>query len=588
MLVRKLVSPTFLLFFLSLPLCAQTATVSGRLHLEGPPRSFAGAVVTLRDVIAFHDQSSLEAFRADLLADGHFTFTGVRAGIYVLQADGRGLISEQWGASGAGLAGKALVVRTGENLKDLVLSVTARPVLCGRVFGTDGKPVPYASVHAWVTDAEGKGMMQGGDMDGGNIAADSEGRYRFTNMNPGLYIVGAYLPDQPDGSFNKTVRTGFWQESATREDGLPIPLVANGAPDTCPYDLHLHAERPAYTGPRYRVEGRLAPGAAVDVKPSAKLVWHLNAYVSLRDQVGMTRDVPYDPTSPSFSFTGLPPGKYNLILAPPDHGLESFSGPCFPFSHLDVSVDFTIDHANLSGLIATLAPVSTIHGRVENVRTPQDGREPPSPASRYYVGLGEQGNCTAANAEADGSFTFAKLDPGEFHIYASRSALAEYTQSVTLNGAPAPDGILHLAPGDNLVRILNRSDSGRIDAVIDAKTATGAPAHDEHNNWFGGQAHVVLIDAKGRYFNTSIGVGAGRFAGELPPGRYTAVAGRNEQLTWAWTGGSWNDARVLQAMSLLGTPFEIKPGERTTLTLIDRTVEIQDLTARLGLPMYRR
>ena len=114
---------------------------------------------------------------------------------------------------------------------------------------------------------------------------------------------------------------------------------------------------------------------------------------------------------------------------------------------------------------------------------------------------------------------------------------------------------------------------------IEANSLDGLPERDEQ---------VFLLDELGRRSNINPAVGNGKFKCQLPPGKYTAVAGMNEELNWSWTGSKWDDERVLKAMAALGTAFVIKPGETTALTLLDRTVEIQNMDAQLGLPIDHR
>jgi len=566
---------------------AQTTQVSGRLELHGPPRSLLDAQITLRYVgKPWMGSSSQEARRTQPGPDGRFAFTDVDPGIYVLQAEGLGILGAQWGSLGPELAGRALVVHGGDNLHDLVLPVTSRPMICGQVLGVDGKPAAHAGVSAWKPAADG-GMMQGGGepdgvMQGGQVETDAEGRYRLDRMVPGKYIVGA--------SMQKPQAAAFWKDSLDSKSAVAIELRGEGQPDTCPYDLHLRQIPAPYSGPRYRLEGTISPEDAAKLAGKT-LEWNLDAIDRpLRDFRGEWKAVPFNAANPGFDFGGIPPGKYRLTLGYSRSG--GYSGGCYPFERDEVRLDIAVSEDQLD-LRPQLRPTATIRGQVDEIHTPQDSRKL-SAKQTYYVGLGQEvspgepGKCTAVNALGDGSFEIDDLDPGDYYVAATVPDRAIYTSAIELNGQQVTDGSLHLVAGENRVRIVKRFDAGEIDATVLPWGRVTPPQGDVPRGLLTGPEEVLLIDENNRVVTPYFGIGGYRMRGSLRPGRYTAVVGANEQLLWSWADKKWNDPHLLQAMTALGTSFTIQPGETAKVNLEDRTVEIQDLTAKLGMPMDRR
>jgi len=568
---------TLLGVFILSPGVAGAAQVSGRVTLNGPARSLTALRVTLRFVGTLPNSTSQEAQRTRPDASGRFIFSDVKAGIYVVQVDGANVLSAQWGALGPELAGTALVVHASDTIHDLSVPVTSRPVLCGRIYGSDGKPAAKATAHAWRTNADGGAMWMGGEFegasDGGNTTSDHEGHYRFEHFNPGYYILDADSSDSRTGA--------FWQDTQDLNAALPIDLAANGAPDACTYDLYLKPPPKAYDGPRFQVEGSLAEGA--DTLAGRRLEWELfspNRRPTYRDVVAA---VPFDLAAPKFAFKNVRPGNYELTLGPPPEG--DFSGLCHPLRHMEVDQKIVVS-SDVLGVRAELRPVASIQGRIIEVQTRLDVSTDRGYGAQYGVSLLGGSRCTATNALPDTPFTFTDLDPGEYSIRANMPVPGLYTSEVRLNGALASRGTLQLVAGDNSLTITQRFDSGKIDAMIEATTIDGTPARDDRGNWLGGEEHVLLLDASGNRFDANIAARQGKLEEYLPPGRYSAVIGANDEFVWG-PFGLWDDPQRLKAMAPLGTSFVVKAGTTTRLTLPDHTVEIQNASAKAGLPMYR-
>ena len=588
-LSSSIASIALLIFFTSSSGLAQAAQLNGRVVLHGPPRSLNALRVTLRYVGQLLNASSQEAQATQPKQDGSFGFANVKPDIYVLQVDGPGILSAQWGSVGPELAGKALVVHSGDDLRDLTISVTARPVLCGRVVGLDGKPVANASVHAWKTSSTGEGLsMSGagpnGASDGGNAIADAHGRYSFTQLNLSYYIVGAFLPDLPGGLPNSSPTYTFYRASPDYETANPIDLTVTGNGDACPYDLHLqsHAAPTPYSGPRYRVEGSLVDKITM-LKPR-KLEWELTP-LNRSPSNPIPKGIPFDAASPRFDFSGIPPGTYRLTLRPPP--LTFLSARCYPLGRAEVSQILDV-HSDLLGIHAALIQAAEIRGHIEEIRTPQDVPWRRAPDERFRVSLSKNGACTGAVAAYDGSFTIDDLDPGEYRIGADIAVAGRYTPQISINGHQTEGDRINLALGNNSLTITQRFDSGYFEGSIQAKTVDGAPTRDTHGAWIGGIENILVLDEKTQSVSSVVYAPEGTFKADKPPGRYIAIAATNEEITWWFTLPQLRDERFLDALEVLATNFEIKPGKTILLTLTDHTVEVQNLTAKFGLEMYRR
>jgi hypothetical protein len=137
--------------------------------------------------------------------------------------------------------------------------------------------------------------------------------------------------------------------------------------------------------------------------------------------------------------------------------------------------------------------------------------------------------------------------------------------------------MVYLNPGQNDVNIVERFDSGTLDAQVQKNDL---PYSDLEN--------AIILNDRGELEHPPGVSDGGQFGYNLAPGRYVTLAGTNDRLMWAWAGAQWRDPQFITAVKKLGTAFRIRSAKTTKLTVPDRTVELQNLTASLGLEMDRR
>lgn len=569
---------------------AQNATVSGRVVSNEHASDLGGAVVTLQTLVQFSPGGSLEAAHTYTQNDGSFSLSAP-SGFYVLQVEGKGLLKSQWGSLAPGLAGQSLVLKSGEVRTGITVSVEPHPKLCGQVLGVDGNPVAHANVSAWMTDAKGVSSTQtayGENSIGGNIIADENGHFSFDTLHLGFYLLSATFPARTDiNAF------GSYGEDSSHPKGVPIHLAIHSN-DTCKYSIRLHDPPKPYNGPRFHISGTLDKTArAPDQK---NLFWELSRldrnWLIMKDQTTL---VPFDPASPSFSFAGVAPGRYTITLV--SDPLETISGPCVSLERVWASTELSVSR-DLTGIVVPIKVLANLEGDVHELHNGDDVALPRSSTARYSISLSAQTDtdwrltegpyCQNAITDASGHFTISDLTPGEYEIVASISELGEYTFSV-LDGRsiPVPDSILHLHAGENAVEIDTRFDSGRLFATINAESADGFPARDANNNWTGGDEHVVLFSPTGHFVSPFADAEGGRFKEYLPPGQYLALAMRSEKLARLLSEDHWSKTD-LEKLTAFAVPVEIKAAQTTVVTLDDRTVDIQNLCAALGLSILNQ
>ena len=118
--------------------------------------------------------------------DGRFQFDGILPDQVSVTAQKPGYFSEQELTRGGGLP----PVEVGPNAAPAVVKLTPEAVITGRVTTAAGVPLEHLSMSLNYIDVrEGRRRWQFN----GSAITDEDGRFRFANLRPGTYYVGAAL-----------------------------------------------------------------------------------------------------------------------------------------------------------------------------------------------------------------------------------------------------------------------------------------------------------------------------------------------------------------------------------------------------------
>ena len=143
------------------------------LTLEGEPKRWA---TTRRD------------------GSGQFSFVGLPAGKYDLRARKQGLGAATYGATGAGQIGEIISLKEREARVGVNLLFNRFGWIAGRVFDTDGEPVPSTAITLFRTDPN-MGYLVMTRYAGGTT--DNRGNFRLEGLVPGDYYLFASPPRAP-------------------------------------------------------------------------------------------------------------------------------------------------------------------------------------------------------------------------------------------------------------------------------------------------------------------------------------------------------------------------------------------------------
>ena len=506
---------------------------------------------------------------------GRFAFRNVPAGRFALSAMKDAYVGAAYGARRAGGQGPPLTIVEGAQLTGLALKLTRGAVITGMVTDVSGQPVPDAQVGAmqWAF-VNGERRLSSGS----SGRTDDRGVYRIFGLRPGQYFVNASMTRMSFGSTSDLLLPTdadvdrALQEPATGKQSIGVGRTAGYVPvyhpsvtsvaQATPVEVAAGDER---TGvdiqmvmvPSGRVEGTVT-------YPEGELPRTIQLSMSAASDEGFRGLEGFRSSRPEpngrYQFGGLPPGDY-LVTAranAPGGGADSI---LWATANVTVTGDATVS------VPLELRRGFKVAGRV----TFDAAQKPPADLRGWRVGLtpivGRNEvslGVTAAELEADGSFTISGVTPGRFRIQPSVPAAAGsewLATSISVNGRNMLDDPIEVH-GDIAGVAVGFTDrvptlSGKL---LDA-AAGAAPS----------EYYVILFPAERALWTPqSQRIQAVRVATDgqyrfrrVFPGAYLVAA------TLDVEQGEWMDPSFLQRVAAGAVPVTLADGEQ----------KVQDLTA---------
>jgi protocatechuate 3,4-dioxygenase beta subunit len=289
-------------------LCSIDGIVVSRLT-QVPVRN---ALVSLR----FGGDSGPVSYSATTNAAGAFTLTRIIPGRYILSAEQESYVRENYGAHRPTGPGATLVLKDSSKMSDVVLSLTPRGIISGKVTDGDGDPVSGVLVHALrYKYLAGQRRL----ISTGVIAPTNDlGQYRLANLEPGQYyvvttsqrVIGA---PPPEASGDETAVTqGYAMEyypNSPNASGA-APLIVTPGSEIAGIDMPLRRTSV------YRIKGKVLGAVKGDPMPGVVLM------VYPWDTGGMStvpmRIQPAQGAEARFTCTNIPPGNYTIVAISPN------------------------------------------------------------------------------------------------------------------------------------------------------------------------------------------------------------------------------------------------------------------------------
>ena len=520
---------------------------------------------------------------------GRFTFRNVPAGRYSVTPTKAAWVGMAYGATRPNRPGTPITVADGQQIDKLTVKLARGAVITGTITDEYGRPMVRASVSAF------RYVFQSGTRTpipaGPASQSDDRGVYRIYGLAPGQYLVGTSprgmvspmatelrqttdaeiqralggrggrgTPDarQDERSTTVAYSSVFYPGTTTVSQGSLITVAAGEERSGIDFQASL-VPTSRVEGTVVLPDGGVAPAASVNVVSSDGSTPGFG-FETFR--LGRTSG------DGRFLFSGLPSGKYTIIsrAASPREPQAPATPPAGrggqPITlSLWAIAEIVLDGQNVSGLTMTLQPGFTISGRLDFKGTlaPPDVTRlriqlmPAVPApGQVSVGV------SPAVVNADGSFTFAGVTPGQYRVTAAiPNARPDQPgwvlMSAVFSGRDALDTPLELrqSVSDALLTFTDRP--AELSGLL--QDPSGRPAPDYYIVVFASdRTHWSPQSRRIRAMRPSA---EGRFiVRNLPAGEYLIAAVTDIE------DGEWMDPSVLQQLSTVSMKLTIADGEK--------------------------
>jgi hypothetical protein len=563
---------------------AGTASIAGTVYVAGQTKQPARRVrVTLTNVAR-----SSPGQTATTDDNGAFTFRNLPAGRFELEAFKNGYLRASYGASRPDRTGIPVVVKDGEAVTSLAMTIARGGVITGVVHDMRGRPVPGQSVRVLklgynaVTGERTLSAPSGGSA----AVTDDRGEYRAYGLPPGGYVV--LVAPRPQGPLNDDIRiltaddvaralqaarSGASPASPSSPSSPSLRSRVNYAPVFHPaatdiraaatIPLGLSEERtgvdltlqlvPTATisGTISAPSGTVPPLLSVSLVPAGALTEMLNG-AGLRGLSARTNP------NGTYTLTGVAPGTYTVkAIVGSGGGRGTPSNAPTQWAAADVNVNGQDIEIPL-----TLQPGVPINGVVAfegarptaaELQTLSFALMPPGSGGRaLYSGGGR--------VDAEGRFTFASVTPDTYQFVPTWNAPGArdkwFIKSSTANGRDAFEAPLQVNPGEALEWIVTYTDkpTGLTGTLQDSGGRAATDYYilvfsSDRNHWTPGSRRVRMTRpaSDGSYSVQG-----------LPPGEYFLAAPTDLET------GEWNDPALLEQLVRSSARVTLRDGETAT------------------------
>jgi len=513
---------------------------------------------------------------------GRFVFGGLPAGRFTITASKGGYPPMSYGASRPYRTGSGVLLKEGQQVSNIVLTLPKGAVMTGTVFDDRGQPMPAVPVMAWevITSLSGERTLTAAANAGNGVTTDDRGVYRVYGLPPGEYTMGTAWFFSSSGSdvrvpTDAEIREAF--QAATQPGPANSPRSTPAAPPPpAPRYSFTPVFYPDSTDPLTAMSVTLAPSeerTGIDIRMQFRPMSRIEGTVvgadgspqraqmqlARRNRVEALNSTRFWGTSPDGTFTtgSVGPGDYTVMA-------ELTGTPGSPAFW--AMSDVTLSGPEPVNLTLRLQPSMAVTGKLVF-----DGTlAPPPDLTRVLVYLLSLGNGPRSNSmltatDAAGTVSISPVTPGRYRAVtsipntAAPGAPAWSLRSVTIGGRDVTDLPIEIGPGDAPSIVATFTDqvselSGRL------LSASGEPMTDyyivvlpaDRQYWLPQTRRVASArpDVNGRYI----------FRG-LPAGEYRIAA------TTDLLPRDLGDVNALAQLSAQAAPIVLALGEKKTFDM---------------------
>jgi carboxypeptidase family protein len=565
-----------------------TGSISGTVYVDGATKQPARRVrVTLTSVTR-----SAPGQTATTDDKGAFVFRGVPAGQFELQAFRNGYLRASYGAARPDRAGTPIVVKDGETVSNLTMTIARGGVIAGTVRDLQGQPVPGVNVRVLrLSYNAATGERTLGVPSWSTVSpTDDRGEYRAFGLPPGGYLVLANPAPASGRSGDPDIRplsTADVQRAfqSARAAGPaaaagPQPAIAatpprglNYAPIFHPAALDIGNAATITIGVS---EERTGVDVVIQLVPTATISGKISAPSGALPPMLNITAVPSGPRAEmlagaglralsaiprpdgTYVITGVPPGAYTIKAAPGrGRGAPAPDGPT-----LSAAVEVTVTGQDLD-VPLILQPGVAISGRVVF-----EGAPPPTAAELQTLSFvlvppnagGAILTSAGGRVDADGRFTFASITPDVYRFlfsWTTPGASQKWTiKSSTANGRESYEAPLRVNANEPVEWTITFTDRPtHLTGMFQDRSGRAATDYyvlifsSDRTHWVPGSRRIRMTrPATDGAFSTQ----------GLPPGEYYLAALADLE------AGEWNDPALLEQLVPFAITIRLREGQTTT------------------------
>jgi hypothetical protein len=516
------------LFVIALP----TQPAQSPASIQGMVLSAGTSTPVIRGRVDLRQDNGSSAQSTTTDAVGKFELRNLPPGHYRVFASRDGFVPGQYGERSRGGPGATLTIESGQQIKDMVIALTPRSALSGRVYDRYGDPVVNETVQALrYAYQDGRRILIPVDA----VRSNDRGEYRLFWLIPGQYIVSAARsepagnPDQSE-TYLPVYYPGTTDASAATLIDVPAGINLTGV------DLGTVDTRAA------RVRGRVINGLTGQPVSGISIM-----LVPRRGTIATGSTLrTFVAANGTFEFRHMAPGSY-YVVSTANIGNAKVAG----HTPIDVASG-DVDNVNLA-----LQPQLTIAGRVVI-----DGMGVDSPVKLDGIRVELRPEpftpellILLPTLDATGAFTLNGVTPGDYQLRVRVNGMNGYVKSARYGAIDAlnpPFRIDTVAPLEIAIDL----NAASVDCiVVDEK---GLPYPD---------ATVVLVpDAPRRqrfdlYYATGSNTSGQLHFSSVAPGDYRAFAWEDVPSV------AWQDPDFIRVYEGRGTALHVSQGSRENIQL---------------------
>jgi hypothetical protein len=428
------------------PTAAATYCIAGMVQAEITGQPIPGATVHILNNKSFKIVQSVTADES-----GHFAFTDVPAGNFVLQGEATGFLSTDYDNHDGYTTG--IVTGAGVDTESLVLKLRPQGTLTGTILDESGDPIDHATIHLF---RQSHSFGDSRVVTAGTNSSNDLGHFEFDRLEPGVYLLAVTatpwyavhpmlyqqrmpsygVADSLDPTLDVAYPTTYYP--GTTDSSEATPILVSGSPA----DISL----------------RLAPVPALSISFPFSPPQSGQGFVmpqlrtSIFGQVEFANGQQISQGNGQMTLTGLAPGDYVLadgrqpinqqtdaatILHLTDHNETAELPPAADLAHLHILLKTTDGSAVPNGILAGLVP--------KNSTTILDRRNTAKGEITFDVTAGDY-SLSLCGAQR----TTLHLDAGSTETITTVFEIGEHTIRgfVQRDGKPVAGAFLLLFPSD--------------------------------------------------------------------------------------------------------------------------------------------